>query len=46
MVECPECASPDVWPTTPEDGDGLCEYRCNTCGHYFVDEVMSDANSD
>lgn len=39
IVSCPECDSLDVWPTTTEDEYGLAEFRCEDCGHYFVDEA-------
>ena len=38
-VYCPYCDSEDVWPVTEPDGNGQCEYRCNDCGEYFVDDA-------
>lgn len=38
-VHCPECSSGDVSPTGEPDEDGQCEYRCGSCGNYFVDEA-------
>ena len=42
MIECPECASTNVWPMTTEDAEGFVEYRCSDCGHYFVEESTID----
>lgn len=36
-TSCPECGSLDVTETTKPDENGLCEYMCLDCGHYFVD---------
>lgn len=33
---CPECGSADIIGTSEPDDDGLVEYRCRSCGHYFV----------
>lgn len=37
--KCPECGSPNICPTGTPDEDGLVEYRCLDCGHYFVDDA-------
>ena len=34
---CPHCGSCSVTPTTAPDG-GQCEYRCDDCVKYFVDD--------
>ena len=34
---CPECGSYALVSTDEPDEDGLVEYRCSDCGHYFVD---------
>lgn len=33
---CPECGSEDVVQTGDADEEGLAEYMCYECGHYFV----------
>ncbi len=45
QVTCPECGSCDVWPTTTEDAEGLCEYQCVDCGCYFVDDAIEGGQS-
>ena len=40
MVSCPECGSYSVTPTT-RPAQGQCEYRCDDCGHYFVDKATA-----
>ena len=42
-TSCPECGSYSVYPTTQPDEDGYVEYRCDDCGHYFV-EVAVEAS--
>ncbi len=37
-ASCPECGSFGVNPTT-RPVDGNCEYQCDDCGHYFVDDA-------
>ncbi len=39
-ISCPECGSYAITPTT-KPGDGQCEYRCDDCGHYFVDQAAA-----
>lgn len=37
---CPECGSYATQPTDqPADDEGLVEFHCADCGHYFVDEA-------
>lgn len=40
-ISCSECGSFAVEQTTQEDEEGLCEYRCQDCGEYFVDSFMT-----
>jgi transposase-like protein len=35
-MTCPHCGSPETTPTGPANEDGDREYRCETCGEYFV----------
>lgn len=38
LASCPHCGSYAVVPTSkPDEETGLCEYRCEDCGEYFVD---------
>lgn len=39
IICCPECGWCECFPVTDPDDDGLCEYRCSECGHYFVAEA-------
>ena len=39
-VSCGLCGSYSVTPTTTTPHDGLCEYRCDDCGEYFVDKAQ------
>jgi len=39
LASCPNCGSYSVTPTTPPH-DGKCEYRCDDCGEYFVDNAQ------
>lgn len=34
---CPECGSYEVYPTMGPNADGMTEYHCDDCGHYFVE---------
>jgi hypothetical protein len=34
---CPECESSATVPTDESDEEGLVEFHCLDCGHYFVD---------
>jgi len=43
MVFCPECDSPECYPTGEPDEDGLVEYHCQGCGHYFIDQAQEAA---
>ena len=39
LLACPKCDSLGVFPTLGVyDEEGLREYRCRNCGHYFVDD--------
>lgn len=40
QVSCPECGSYAVTVTQAE-GDNA-EYRCDDCGHYFVDAAPEE----
>lgn len=42
MISCPECGSYDVIAITLPNEDGMVEYRCHDCGHYFVDEEEAE----
>ena len=44
QTSCPECGSYAVTPTT-RISDGRCEYRCDDCGHYFVDKAIAESIS-
>ena len=37
-VSCPECGSYSVVSTT-RPAEAQCEYRCDDCGHHFVDKA-------
>jgi len=38
-ISCLNCGSYSVTPTTPPDETGQCEYWCDDCGEYFVDNA-------
>lgn len=39
-ISCPECGSMACTSVSGPDEDGLCEYRCDDCGGYFVDDAV------
>lgn len=41
-ISCPECGRYAVTATGDPDEDGLVEYRCDDCGHYFVDKAAPE----
>ena len=47
---CPECGEMgEIQQVSEADADGLAEYRCGTCGHYWADEaegVVADLPED
>ena len=37
-MECPNCGSEEVTPTSEPDEEGICEYHCDECGEYFTED--------